>query len=150
MKSKENNINKTHKEDLGFKIPEDYFSKSKNEILSKVAPKKEAKVVAFRKNKIVWFAAAGIALIFALTVYKQQLFPTMNVIPEIVQDSLMSTENMDLAFNSFFEDDLLLASLFVNDDKVGSFVNNAFIEEVVEDEYLDDFIVDQLMQDDLF
>lgn len=150
MNSKEKNINKIHKEDLGFDLPEGYFSKSKNEILSKVTAKKEPKVVAIRQNKMVWFAAAGIALIFALTIYKQQLVPSMKVIPAIVQDSLISNENIDLAKSYFFEDDILLASLFVNDDKVGSFVNNAFIEDVVEDEYLDDFIVDQLMEDDLF
>jgi len=150
MNSKEKNIDKMHKEDLGFEIPEDYFSKSKTEILSKVTAKKEPKVISFYKNKVVWFAAAGIALIFALTVFKQQLIPTMKVIPAIVQDSLNSNENMDLAFNYFFEDDILLASLFVSDDKVATFVNNAFIKEVVEDEYLDNYIVDQLIEDDLF
>lgn len=150
MDSKEKNIDKIHKQDLGFDLPEDYFSKSKKEILSKVSAKKETKIISLFKQKMVWFAAAGIALIFALTVYKQQVIPSIKNIPEIVSDTLNKSENMDLAFQYFYEEDVLIASLFVKDENVGTFVNNAFINDVIADEYLDDFIVDELMDEDLF
>lgn len=150
MNSKEKNTDKVHKKDLGFDIPEDYFLKSKSEILSKVSTLKEPKIISIFKNRFVWFAAAGIALFIALTVFKQQTIPSMKNSPEIVSDTLNASENMDLALNYFFEDNVLVASLFVSDANVESYVINAFLKEVVADEYLDDFIVNELMEEDLF
>lgn len=150
MNSKEKNIGKRHKQNLGFDLPDDYFLKSKNEILSKVSVKKENETISIFKNKLVWFAAAGIALIFALTIFKQQSVPSTKSTPEIVSDTINANENLDLALTYFFEEDVLIASLFINDNQVEAFVNNAFIEDVVADELLDDFIVDELMDDDLF
>lgn len=150
MNSKEKNIDKVHKEDLGFDIPEDYFLKSKNEILSKVSTSKKAKTISIFKNRFVWLAAAGIALFVALTVFKQQTIPSMKNTPKIVSDTLNASENVDLALNYFFEDNLLVASLFVSDANVENYVTNAFLEEVAADEYLDDFIVNELMEEDLF
>lgn len=141
---------KIHKKDLGFDVPEGYFLTSKNDILSKVSAAKKPKIISIFKQKIVWFAAAGIALIFALTVFKQQTIPSIKNIPTIVSDTLNSTKNLDLAFNSFIEDEVLVSSLFVSDTQIDSYLNNAFIEEVVADEYLDDFIVDQLIDEELF
>lgn len=148
MNSKEKNIDQSHKNDLGFELPEDYFLKSKNEILSKVS-KKETKIISFYKSKMIWFAAAGISLILALTVYKQQVNTSIINIPNIVSDTLNTNKMFDLATDYIFEDDVLIASLFVSDVNLKNFLNNAFVEGVVEDEYLDDYIVDQLMDDDI-
>ncbi len=150
MNSKEKNIDKVHKEDLGFDIPEDYFLKSKNEILSKVSTSKKSKTISIFKHRFVWLAAAGIALFVALTVFKQQTIPSMKNTPKIVLDTLNASENVDLALNYFFEDNVLIASLFVSDANVENYVTNAFLEEVAADEYLDDFIVNELMEEDLF
>lgn len=150
MNSKEKNIDKVHKKDLGFDIPDDYFLKSKSEILSKVSTSKESKTISIVKNRFVWLAAAGIALFVALTVFNQQTIPSMKNTPEMVSDTLNASENMDLALNYFFEENILVASLFVSDANIESYVTNAFLEEVAADEYLDDFIVNELMDEDLF
>ncbi|RXP64450.1 hypothetical protein EC396_00295 [Lutibacter sp. HS1-25] len=150
MDSKEKNIDKIHKKELGFDLPEDYFLKSKNQILSKVSTNKETKIIALLKHKMVWFAAAGIALIFAIAVYKQQAIPSIKNMPVLVLDTLNTDKNLNMANYSFFEEDVLIASLFVSDNNVEIFVSNAFIEDVVTDEYLDEFIVEELMNEDLF
>jgi len=150
MNSKEKNIDNIHKKELGFDLPQDYFLKSKNQILSKVSTNKETKIITLFKHKMVWFAAAGIALIFAIAVYKQQAIPSIKNIPVLVLDTLNTDKNLNMANYSFFEEDVLIASLFVSDNNVETFVSNAFIEDVVTDEYLDEFIVEELMNEDLF
>jgi hypothetical protein len=150
MKTNKQNIDKIHKKDLGFELPDNYFEKSKNEILLKTSTKKEGKLVSLYKRKIIWFAAAGIALIFAVKVYKEQSIDSIKNIPTFVLDSLNLNENMDLAADYFVEEDILIASLFVSDQNVENYVNNAFINDIVADEYLDDYIVDELMTEDLY
>jgi hypothetical protein len=150
MKSKTNNIDAKHKEDLGFELPDNYFETSKNEILLKTSSKNEVKTVALYKRKMVWFAAASIALVIALTVYKQQTFHSIKAIPAIVLDSINSNENIDLASDYITEENMLLATLLVNDENIEAYINNAFIGNVLADEYLDEYIVDELMTDELF
>ena len=145
-----NNIDKIHKEVLGFEIPEDYFEKSKNEILSKIIKKKEVRKISFFNRKFVWLAAAGIALIFSLTIYIQQTIGSINNIPTIVLDSINLDKNSELIADYFVEDDILINSLFVSDNDLETYLNDAFINDVSADENIDDFIVDELMPDNLF
>lgn len=150
MNLKDKNINKKHSKELGFKTPDDYFLKSKNEILSKISTKKELKLTTFYKNKITWFAAAGFALFFAFTLYKQYKTPKDFDMNQIVLDTLNTQKNGNLLTDSFHQDDILIASLFVNDANVDSFLTNNFIDNVLADEYIDEYIVDELMTDELF
>jgi hypothetical protein len=150
MNLKDKHINKKHQEDLGFEIPEDYFLKSKNEILSKVLVKKESKIKTLFKSKIVWFAAASIALIFTLSIYNNQNKWDILKIPAIVSDTLNSNKNLKVEANYYFEDDLLITSLFIEDVNVDTYIANSFIEEIVLDERIDDYILEQLMADELF
>jgi len=66
--SVERELDKLHADDLGLDLPEDYFAKSKNDILEKVAIDKSTKTIASYKSKTFWFAAAGIAVIISLSV----------------------------------------------------------------------------------
>lgn len=150
METKYKNIDKVHKEQLGLGMPEGYFETSKKEILSKTSEKKKVKVISLYKNKMIWFVAAGIALVFSLTVYNNQTMNTIKDIPEMVLDTLNFDENLNLAMDYMYEEDVLISSLFMDDENVGDFVNNAFIQDITADAYLDDFIVDELMTDDLF
>ena len=145
-----NNIDKIHKEVLGFEIPEDYFEKSKNEILSKIIKKKEVRKISFFNRKFVLLAAAGIALLFSLTIYIQQTIGSINNIPTIVLDSINLDKNSELIADYFVEDDILINSLFVSDNDLETYLNDAFINDVSADENIDDFIVDELMPDNLF
>ena len=150
MKKQNKNIDIKHNEELGFKMPEDYFLKSKNEILSKVSVKKESKIILLFKNKMSWFAAASIALIFALSIYNNQTKLDIIKIPAIVSDTLNSNKSLTVEEGYFFEDDFLISSLFVNDMNVDNYIANSFIEQIVLEEHLDDYILDYLMDDELF
>lgn len=145
------NIDKKHYEDLGFKVPDEYFLKSKNEILSKVlANKKESKIIKLFKNKMSWYVAASIALIFTLSIYNSQTKLDLLKIPAIVSDTLNSNRSLTVEEGYFFEDDFLISSLFINDVNLDSFIANTFIKEIAIEEQLDDFIIDNLMDDELF
>lgn len=150
MNLKDNHIDKKHKEDLGFEIPEDYFLKSKNEILAKVSSKNESKIKTLFKSKIIWFAAASIALIFAFSVFNNQNKLDISKIPTVVSDTVNSNNSLKVETAYIFEDDLLITSLFINDMNVESYIANSFIDEIVLEEHLDDYILDHLMDDELF
>jgi hypothetical protein len=150
MNSKDKNIDKIHKNELGLNVPDDYFLKSKNNILAKTIAKKEPKIISIFSNKFLWVAAAGIALIFVLTVYKQQVMPSVKNTPEIVLDTVNFNENFDLALHNFNDENVLVESLFISDENVENYVTTVFLEEVIADEYLDDFIVNELMEEELF
>jgi len=141
----EKKMDKMHTEDLGLGMPEDYFSTSKIDILDKVFQKKKSKVIPLFRNKVMWFAAAGIALIVALTVFKPASISTINEIPTVIADTVGQIRNLDLANSEFFvDDDMLVASLFIDDSEINVFVDNYIIEETVIDEYIDAFLLDDL------
>jgi len=139
-----------HTDELGLGMPEDYFSKSKNDILEKINSEKKSKVIPIYKNKVVWFAAAGIAFILALTVFKPDVLPDIGEIPSIVSDSVDQIKNFDLAtINEFVEEDVLIASLFVDESQIDTYIDNYIIEETFIDEYIDNYIMDDLLDAEL-
>jgi len=127
------NLQKSHKEELGLNIPKDYFANSKANILEKVLTKKETKSSIFSRERMVWFAAASIAVIFALTVFKPNVLPLMNTIPAIVSDTVDNLNNKGLALENLKsnENDALIASLFVDDAEIDEFVTDYVLEELV-------------------
>jgi len=144
-KSFKKKMDKMHTEELGLGMPEDYFEKSKIDILDKVFHEKKSKVIPLFRNKVMWFAAAGIALIVALSVFKPVSMSTINKIPSVITDTVGQIRNLDLNNGGFFvEDDILVASLFVDDSEIDDFVDNYIIEEIVIDEYIDHFLLDDL------
>lgn len=150
MNSKENNIDKTHKKDLGLGVPENYFTTSKNEILSKIANEKKAKVVPLYKNKFMWFAAAGITLLVALTVFKPDVFPSIDKNPSIVSDSINKFQNLELVYDLFTTDtqDITIASLFMNDAEISNYLENNIIEEILIDEKIDSFMLESMLSEE--
>ena len=143
--SSENKMDKIHTEELGFGMPDNYFSTSKIDILDQVFHEKKSKVVPLFRNKVMWFAAAGIALIVALTVFKPAGMSTINEIPTVIADTVGQMRNLDLINSEFFiEDDMLVASLFIDDSEIDDFIDNYIIEETVIDEYIDSFLLDDL------
>lgn len=141
----EEQLDKIHVEELGLGTPDDFFSKSKNDILDKVSQERKSKVVRLFRNKAMWFTAAGIALIVALSVLKPSSFSTVNKVPLVVADTIDQILNMDLNNDTFYlEDDILLASLFIDDSEIDDYVDNYIIEETIIDEYIDQFLLDYL------
>ena len=129
-------MHEMHSEKLGFQVPEDYFSKSKMEILAKVSNQKEQRFNIFSRKRIVWAAAATIAIILALTVFKPNELPSMDKIPAIVSDTIDNLKNDGLAQVEPEENDILITSLFVADNEIDEFVDNYVLEELVYEEVL--------------
>ncbi|KUO67497.1 MAG: hypothetical protein APF83_03440 [Lutibacter sp. BRH_c52] len=125
-----------HSSALGLKTPENYFSASKMEILEKVSTQKEKRFYLFSRKRIVWAAAASIAIIFAVSVFKPNVLPSFNNVPAIVSDTVELFQNNNLAQGEFKEDDILITSLFVPDNEIDEFVNNYVLEELVYDEVM--------------
>lgn len=129
-------MHEMHSEKLGFQVPEDYFSKSKIEILAKVSNQKEQRFNIFSQKRIVWSAAATIAIIVALTVFKPNALPSFDNVPVIVSDTIDHLQNNNLAQGKFKEDDILISSLFVPDSEIDEFVDDYVLEELVYEEVL--------------
>ncbi|SDW92699.1 hypothetical protein SAMN05444411_102481 [Lutibacter oricola] len=127
-----NKIEETHKKDLGLKVPSDYFSKSKADILSKL-PSEEKKKGIKRMYFIVPIAAA-ITILFTLTFLKPNLLPSFN--NEIVLDTIEKIKNNNLVEADMLTltDDISIASLFVEDDKIDAFVDKHIVEDIIYDE----------------
>lgn len=125
-----------HSSALGLKTPENYFSASKMEILEKVSNQKEKRFYLFSRKRIIWAAAASIAIIFAVSVFKPNVLPSFNNVPAIVSDTVELFQNNNLAQGEFKEDDILITSLFVPDNEIDEFVNNYVLEELVYDEVM--------------
>ncbi|WBX77014.1 hypothetical protein PG911_01775 [Tenacibaculum ovolyticum] len=105
------NTEKKHKSDLGLNIPEGYFSKSKQAVLDKTVFEKKSKVIPLYKNMYAWSAVAVVALLFILTVYSP----------------LMNTNEID--------DDILIASLVIEDSDVDQLLENYVNEELLTDDF---------------
>jgi len=146
----EKKMDKMHTEELGLGMPEDYFVKSKIDVLDKVFYEKKSKVIPLFRNKAMWFAAAGIALIVALSIFKPVTLSTVNEIPSVITDTVDQIRNFDLNNAKFFiEDDILVASLFVDDSEIDDYIDNYIIEEIIIDEYIDHFLLDDLTGDSM-
>lgn len=133
-------LKEKHSKELGLKVPDNYFSASKTSILDKVSKEKQVKVkhIIFKRESVVWLAAASIALIFSLTVFRTNVFSTINKAQSIVSDTIEQIENEVKLIDDFSikNNDILIASLFVEDNEIDEFVNNYVLEELVYEEIL--------------
>ena len=136
QKALDKKMQSVHTKDLGLDIPQDYFSKSKIEILAKVGNENKGKLVSLYSNKIFWAAAAGIALLIAISIYRTNLVPQIDAIPTIVSDSIerLNTEGLVNEDAELGERDILITSLFVEETEIDEFVNNYMLEEAISDE----------------
>ncbi len=129
-------MHEMHSEELGFQVPEDYFSKSKMEILAKVSNQKEQRFNIFSRKRIIWSAAATITIIVALTVFKPNALTSFDNVPVIVSDTINHLQNNNLAQGKLKEDDILISSLFVPDSEIDEFVDDYVLEELVYEEVM--------------
>lgn len=126
---------KAHAEDLGLDIPEDYFSKSKNEILAQVRAENGGKVIPLYGNKLFW-AAAAIVLLIVTTVFQTNSVPALDEIPTIVSDTIEQLNTTELANKDAEtqENDILISSLFVEESEIDEFVDNYMLKEALFEE----------------
>lgn len=129
-------MHEMHSEKLGFQVPKDYFSTSKMEILEKVSNQKQERFIIFSRKRIAWAAAATIAIILALTVFKPNALPTIDEIPAIVSDTIDQLKTNGLAQDELEENDILITSLFISDNEIDEFVDDYVLEELVYEEVM--------------
>lgn len=150
MKLNKNNKDKIHTEELGFTIPDDYFETSKNKILNEISTKNESKLKFFNKKRVVWLAAASIALLITFTLFKPNTFTILESVPAIVSDSLHKIKKDNLIDEYFTsEESILLTSLFIDEAHIDTYLANYITEDILIDEYLDNYILDEMMNDEL-
>ncbi|NIJ45115.1 hypothetical protein FHR24_001554 [Wenyingzhuangia heitensis] len=100
-----------HVKELGYKIPEDYFLNSKNQILAEtVAKNRKTRVV-----KLLSFSA--VAAVVAL------LFTAINVNNNTTADITINDE----------ESKVLISSLFMNDKKIEALSDSYMLEDLYDE-----------------
>jgi len=128
--------NNQHKHDLGYSIPKDYFSNSKKKLEDSILKPKKGVIVLLNRRIVTWVAASVITILVALTVFKPNALPAIQSIPGIVADSIDTFKNNGLNNDStiYFEDDISMASLFVNDSEIDEYVENFILQEIIKEE----------------
>lgn len=117
------NLAKHHKDYLGLEVPENYFSKSKKEIISIVTKEELEKKSIFRLKPIYTYPiAASIVFLIGITIWFQSPNPENN-------HPITNVEEVDLFYNS--GEDFLVSSLLVEDSQVDQFVDDYIINEMI-------------------
>lgn len=124
---------KKHTEELGLQVPEDYFSKSKANILSQTSSKKRGRLIMFSRKTIVWSTTVAALLLITITIFKPDEFSSTNTITNIVSDTVSAFQNENAINNDVVisTEDVLLASLFVEESHVNEYVDNYIKEEII-------------------
>lgn len=123
---------KKHIKDLGLQLPVDYFAQSKTNILSQVSNKKPGKLLIFSRKTIIWSATIAAILIIVVTVFKPNDFFATDHITNLVSDSIEAFQKENITnINQVSSEDVLLASLFVEENKVNEYVDNYLKEELI-------------------
>ncbi len=130
-------MHEKHRDDLGLDLPQNYFSKSKKELLESVSSSKRSKLIIFSKRNIGWSLAAAVALLITLNVFKTSGISGIDEFDAVVSDTLNQYKNSHLALEEVEQnqDDILVSSLFIDDTEI--------------DEYLDSYVLDEMMRDDI-
>ncbi len=127
-------MHKKHADELGLNVPEDYFSQSKNELLTKITAPKKWILVPFTRNKVIWLAAASLAFILVLNLYTSNVNSGIDVIPAVVSDTIEQLKGSGLVYEFLEseEKDILISSLFIEDTELDEFIADYMIEGVLE------------------
>ncbi|CAH8292394.1 hypothetical protein EV196_10331 [Mariniflexile fucanivorans] len=120
------NISSFHKDKLGMDIPEGYFAKSKENILSKLIIKPEApkQTVFWLKPMVYYPIAASIVLAMALTLWMKNDI-TKN------DNQITTTEEKQILNSEFLDGDFLITSLMVSDSQMNTYLDSYIINNVV-------------------
>lgn len=153
-------MNKIHLEDLGFDIPKDYFSLSKNEILENTIQREKGIFRLFSENNPFLKIAASIVVLLGAFIYIQFYNPqvateentavrldktaetTSLAVLDSNQTNTSRAEEMSNANRSIEnkkrnaedvvqnENDILVKSLFVEEAEVDQYIENSILEDI--------------------
>lgn len=141
------NITKLHKEKLGMDIPEDFFSKSKEDILNKVTKLEEPRQKVFwLKPLIAYPIAASIILAIALTFWMQNNNQT-------VQNDITNIEEATEFNSELLESDFLVTSLIIPEGQLQDYldqyiVNTIIIKAELSEQELENIFINSLFIED--
>lgn len=141
-------ISKIHDHYLGLKTPNDYFSKSKSEILSSIkeVEKEETSTILPLKNAYRWAIAASVAiLIGASTFFWYHNTVTVDNI-QITEIDKSNTDKLESV-----SDDVLISSLFIDDSAMDQYVDEYLVNTIFADVVYtdpDDVIINSLLMED--
>ncbi|NMH88847.1 hypothetical protein [Flavivirga algicola] len=127
-------IHKLHTETLGLDVPENYFSRSKANILTKVSDEaKQEKPVFFLKRRFAWYAAASVILLLAITFTKSNGNLQLDENHPVALDTIKELDGNKFAPSIIepIENDILITSLFIEEDEVDEFIDNYVLEEAL-------------------
>jgi hypothetical protein len=141
------NITKRHKDELGMDIPENFFSKSKEDILNKVITNETPKQKVFwLKPLIAYPIAASIVLAITLT------FWTLRNNENITND-ITNIEEVPQFSSDLLEDDFLVTSLIIPEGQIEDYLdhyiaNNIILEAELSEQELENIFINSLFVED--
>jgi hypothetical protein len=148
-----------HLNELGLKIPDNYFAHSKNEILKELLKEKK-KVIPFYQQKKAWLIAASLLLLFGLIFFnvfsilesdnnRIVTTDTINQMNKELNEDIASTtfvqsqsddiisndkindnQNTQASYIKQIENDVLVKSLFIDDNEINEYVTNYMLEDI--------------------
>ncbi|WP_282053378.1 hypothetical protein [Maribacter luteus] len=131
-----------HKEYLGLDVPDNYFSKSKDNILKNLPMEKEQKRTVFGLRPMIAYPiAASIIILIGFTIWLQND-------PSTIEQQKTNVEqiiSMDL--NS---DDVLVTSLLVEDADMDEFIDEIILNEIIVDAELSEQQLENIFINSLF
>lgn len=140
-------ISKFHKEKLGMDIPDDFFAKSKKDILNKVIREEQPKQHIFWLRPIIAYPiAASIVLAIALTFWMQNK-DTGN------KEQITNTETIKTINPDILDGDFLTSSLLISDSEMDSYldsylVTNVVIEAELSQQQLENIFINSILIED--
>lgn len=140
-----------HRIDLGLGVPENYFSESRNNILSLTSEKKGNDRLIRLRKAVIWTVAAGIALILTLTVFNPETAEKAAGIGTKISDTLeqirTNPSGIERQFTEY--DRVLIASLFLDETEIDGYAADHFLQEIIIDEYIDIYFMEHGTDDEL-
>ena len=142
MKNTNKDLTKLHKEKLGMDIPEDFFSKSKADILEAIPKTEEQKRTVFWLKPIIAYPiAASIVLLIGITMW--MLNDTTDINPKI-------TNVNEINLTDFDSDDFLVSSLLVEDENMDAFMDDFIVNEILVEAELSEQQLENIFINSLF
>ncbi|SEQ12722.1 hypothetical protein SAMN05421824_1234 [Hyunsoonleella jejuensis] len=118
-------ISKLHKEKLGMDIPDNFFAKSKKNILNKIIQEEQPRQTIFWLRPIIAYPiAASIVLAITLTLWMQNK-DTVNT-EQITNTKTIKTINPDI-----LNGDFLTSSLLISDSEMNTYLNSYLVTNVI-------------------
>lgn len=147
---------KKHQEYLGMDMPSDYFSKSKQSILTKIQEEKQpktGKLIAFN-SRIQYLVAAGVAVLLFFNLWlfnvnssnEQQNFELLTASENVLLNSLLvDDEEMEAYTNDLIINEIVIKAELTEQKIDNFFINSLFVEDSLIDSYTNDEFIKTLI-----